>query len=228
MQKFFYTNIPDEGRLKAFRKALKEWGKFNFRPFPWRLTRDPYRILIAEILLHRTKASQVVPVYENLIKRYPDIETLSRTSKKELFELLKSLGLFWRVDALYEMANILGKDFSGQIPIDKNLLLSLPGVSDYIAGAVRCFAWNLPEPLLDTNTVRVTARVFGLKAHDSFRRNRNFIHLFKLLMDQNEPRDFMFALLDLAEKICSARSQPRCDQCPIVTWCSFKNNESNK
>ncbi|RKO68214.1 DNA-binding protein [Desulfofundulus salinus] len=202
------------------RKALISWGKVNFRQFPWRLTRNPYYILIAEVLLHRTRALQVVPVYERFILRFPDVATLSRAGKEELYNLLHSLGLFWRIEALYHLARIVVRDFSGQIPVEKHLLLSLPGVSDYIAGAVRCFAWDLPEVLMDTNTVRITGRLFGLPVRDSSRRSRKFAELLASLMDRDRPRDFYFALLDLADKICVAKNQPACHQCPVLVWCA--------
>ena len=203
------------------RKSIIEWGKENFRDFPWRKTRDPYRILMSEVMLHRTQARQVVPVYERFIQKYPDVTLLSQATKPELNEILYSLGLRWRIDLIYEMANELMSRFNNQIPRSKEQLLSLPGVSEYIAGAVRCFAWNLPEPIPDTNTVRIAGRLFGLEIKDSSRRNPLFKNLITKLVDPDEPRTFNYAQLDLADKICTRRQAPDCPKCPLLQWCRY-------
>jgi len=208
----------------AFRKALIAWGREHFRPFPWRLTKDPYRILMAEVMLHRTQASQVAPVYERFIERYPDMPELARATKEELHDALYSLGLHWRIDLIHEMAADLMTRFDGQVPHEKVALLSLPGVSEYIAGAVRCFAWNQPEPLIDTNTVRVVGRLFGLEIKDSSRRNRQFRGLIMALVDPNEPRAYNYALLDLAEQACMKKRPPACGRCPVLSYCVCGTN----
>jgi len=206
---------------RAFRRAIIAWGREHFRPFPWRLTEDPYRILMAEVMLHRTQAPQVVPVYERFIARYPDVPALARATREELHDALYSLGLRWRIDLIQAMAAELMTHFDGQIPREKAELLSLPGVSEYIAGAVRCFAWNLPEPLIDTNTVRVVGRLFGLEVRDSSRRNRRFRKLITALVDPDEPRAYNYALLDLADQVCMKKRPPGCARCPVQKCCVY-------
>ncbi len=207
--------------LAALRPALLEWGKSHFRPFPWRQTEDPYQILLAEILLHRTQVKQMVAVYENLIRVCPDVPSLAAAGEETLRTLLFSLGLHWRAGLLYAMAQELQGRFNGSVPIEKADLLSLPGVSDYIASAVRCFAWNQPEALIDTNTVRIAGRVLGWPAKDSSRRNARFRQAIQELVDPGEPRAFNYALLDLAHLICLKRQAPLCSQCPIAAWCCY-------
>lgn len=214
-----WLNNPVE--LTLFRKKLKVWGRKNFRPFPWRLSENPYHILMAEVMLHRTQASQVLPVYERFITCYPDISTLTQTTKGKLRRLLYPLGLQWRVDLLYKMAISLIRRFDGQVPQDKSDLLSLPGVSQYIAGAVRCFAWNFQEPLIDTNTVRVVGRLFGLEIKDSSRRNHHFKELIEMLVDPRNPRAYNYALLDLADSVCTKKRPPDCKRCPVAKWCHY-------
>jgi len=204
-----------------FRRALIKWGRKHFREFPWRLTDDPYRILMAEIMLHRTQANQVEPVYEQFIKRYGDISALRRASKEELSVALYSLGLRWRIDLIHDMVRELVARFDGQVPTKKTDLISLPGVSSYIASAVRCFAWNYSEPLIDTNTVRVVGRVFGLNIKDSSRRNQSFRELITALVDPFEPRRYNYALLDLADQVCTKKRPPDCAQCPIIELCLY-------
>lgn len=211
-------HIIDAG---LFRKAVIAWGREHFRYFPWRLTEDPYCILMAEVMLHRTQAPQVVPVYERFIARYPDVPALVRASREELHKVLYPLGLRWRIDLIHEMARHMMERFEGQVPREKADLVSLPGVSEYIAGAVRCFAWNLPEPLIDTNTVRVVGRLFGLETRDSSRRNRLFRELITALVDPEEPRAYNYALLDLADQVCTKKRPPECGGCPVQKYCAY-------
>lgn len=206
---------------EALREALISWGRENFRAYPWRFTDNPYRILIAEIMLHRTQAPQVVPVYERFITIYPDVESLARATREELHDILYSLGLRWRIDLVADMASQLTRRFNCQIPQEKADLLTLPGVSDYVANAVRCFAWNLPDPIIDTNTVRVTGRIFNLEMKDSSRRNSLFRRLIGALLDRNNSRSYNFALLDLAAQICTKAREPLCEKCPLQTYCVY-------
>lgn len=204
-----------------FGNSVLKWGQENFRAFPWRLTRDPYKILLSEVMLHRTQAIQVVPVYEKFITTYPDLYTLAQASKSELHTALYSLGLRWRIDLIQQMTADLFKRFNGIVPAEKEDLLSLPGVSEYIAGAVRCFTWNLSDTLADTNTVRVVGRLFGLEVKDSSRRNKRFQELLSVLLHPNEPRLYNYALLDLADKICKKKQPPDCPRCPLLPLCRF-------
>lgn len=207
--------------IKSFRRLLITWGKKNLRRFPWRGTRDPYIVLMAEVMLHRTQASQVAPVYEDFIQHFPDVAALANASKRHLHKKLYSLGLRHRVDLIHQMALQLVACFDGQVPKRKADLLSLAGVSTYIASAVRNFAWNLPEPLIDTNVVRVIGRVFNLEIRDSSRRNPRFKELITALLDPKSPRAYNYALLDLADKICTSKRPPDCKHCPIVRWCVY-------
>jgi A/G-specific adenine glycosylase len=208
----------------AFRKALLAWDRKHFRSFRQRSTENPYRILMAEVMLHRTQTSQVAPVYERFVERYPNVSTLAQTKRKELRELLHPLGLHWRIDLVYDMASDLMERFHGRVPRKKTDLLSLPGVNEYIASAVCCFARNQPQPLIDTNTVRVVGRLFGLEVKDSSRRNRRFQELIAALVDPDEPRAYNYALLDLAERVCMKKRPLECFRCPVRKSCAYGAN----
>lgn len=215
-------------KTKDFHQSLVAWGRDNFRPFPWRLTKNPYFILVSEVMLHRTRALQVVPVYESFIQQYPDISLLSLATRDELRKTLYSLGLRWRIDSIYAMALELKTRFNEQVPREKLDLLSLPGVSSYIASAVRCFTWNFPEALIDTNTVRIAGRLFGLEVKDSSRRNSVFKRSIKSLIDFSQPRDYNYALLDLADRICTKRQIPDCLNCPVSAHCKYGSKVKDK
>lgn len=213
--------LSDPEELVSFQTNLVVWGKSNFRPFPWRLTYDPYTILMAEIMLHRTQVTQVVPVFQSFVEHYPDLTALIEASSEDLNVSLSSLGLHWRIDLIFLMVRQIEERFNLQIPQKKADLLSLPGVSDYIASAVRCFAWNIPEPLIDTNTIRVIGRIFDLETKDSSRRNSKFQRLIADLLDPKNPREYNYALLDLAHLICLKKQVPHCQDCPVLSYCCF-------
>jgi A/G-specific adenine glycosylase len=204
----------------VFGNQLLKWWKRNGRMFPWRTTRNPYNVLISEVLLHRTRASQVVPVYEEFLKKFPSIGSLSQANGKEVMALLRTLGLYWRARLLLDMTTEIATKHHGRVPSSKNELEALPGISDYIGSAVRCFAFDQPEILLDTNTVRIVGRVSGSKVTDSSRRTRKFRELYQRLLDNNPPRKFNYAMIDLGALICSPRN-PECAICPVNDMCSY-------
>lgn len=211
--------------LQEYRESLVAWGQIHTRIFPWRVTDDPYRILVAEIMLHRTRVRQVVPVYTRFIERYPDVASLVGASRGDLHVVLHSLGLRWRIDLLANMATELAVRFDSVIPQDRVALESLPGISDYIASAIRCFAFASPEPLIDTNTVRVIGRVFGFAIKPSSRRDRRFRQAIAALTDPVRPQAYNYALLDLAHLVCYARRVPECQRCPLLQYCTTGQGE---
>jgi len=206
--------------ITEFRKYLLSWWESGKRQFPWRETRDPYKVLIAEVLLHRTKAEQVVPFYRLFIETFPNIQTLARSTLAELNRLFYSIGLSWRWKLLHEMAIEIDTKYIGQIPEDFEQLTSLPGISHYIASSLRCFAFDYSEPILDSNTVRLAGRLIGLTVNDSSRRSRLFRAILQSLLDPLKHREFNFALIDFAATICKAKI-PLCSNCPLSSYCVF-------
>jgi len=206
---------------------ILEWGKENMRNYPWRNTHDGYRILIAEIMLHRTKADQVKNIYEVFIEKFPDLMSIVDAGSERIKSDLYSLGLSWRANLLYRMAEEVVEKYNGVLPLNRMKLMELPGVGHYTASAILCFGYNLPEPVLDTNTVRVIGRIFGIKITDSSRRSKKFEKIMYDLVACGEPRKFSFALIDFAAMVCSPGNNPRCDICPLKGICCFYGKEVN-
>lgn len=215
-EKMSAKTVPD--RLDFFRKSVLEWGKENLLNYPWRETRDPYKILIAEIMLHRTRAEQVVPVYKRFVDRFPDINSLRRADQAEIESILRPLGLKWRIRMLINLVRELEERYGLEIPDNYDDLVSLPGVSDYIASAVLCFAHNRPEPIIDTNTVRIVGRFFGISVNDSTRRKKSFRDFVQVLVPKSNPRLFNYSFIDLGKLVCKSRN-PECSKCPLVAKC---------
>lgn len=210
----------DKRTTIAIRKQLLEWENKNYRDFPWRSTQNPYEVLLAEVLLHRTRADQVVPIYQETLKQYPDINSLANATIGDLTKLLQALGLLWRIPLLKEMAQAIVEKFNGKIPADTAKLEQLPGVGPYIAGATACFAYNQPEVILDTNTVRVLGRLTMTSVTDGSRRSKKFRNMMTSLLPEKNARLFNFGLLDLAALICRPVS-PDCMNCPLEKYCLY-------
>jgi A/G-specific adenine glycosylase len=210
--------IPDFGDI------LVEWWNQNGRSFPWRNTEDPFKIFVAEVLLHRTRAYSVVPVYLELINNFSTMHDLSQVDEKTLQRMLASLGLKWRTRMLHETSRIIDINYGGIIPIEKDKLLSLPGIGAYIASAVRVFTVGSDDPLIDTNTVRVISRFRGWKQDDKIRRTEKVRNSYSHLRGKQNPKYYGYAMIDLAYTICLPRT-PNCVRCPISKNC--KTGKSN-
>ena len=178
-------------KIKIIQTEFLMWGEQNLRKFPWRETLNSYEIVVAEVMLHRTKANQVKDVYEYFITKYPDFDSIVRAGRESIRADLKSLGLFWRADLLFDMAKYIVEEYNCELPLDKKKLMAMPGIGNYISAAILCVGYNLPEPMLDTNTVRVLGRIFGLKITDS-QEGANFsMELCMILLIFGIPKVFL-------------------------------------
>lgn len=210
----------DTEPVHFFRQRILAWGAEYGRQFPWRETTDPYQVLIAEMMLRRTQARQVVPVYLAFLERFPIVEDLAASSEEEVTKLLWPLGLAWRAANFRRMAQQVVEQERGSIPHERERLLKLTGVGDYVASAVRCMAFRETEPLVDTNTVRVAGRYFGFSTHPESRRDRMVRAAVVQLIDPAHPRESNLALLDFASQICRA-PRPLCEECPMTIHCAW-------
>ena len=198
----------------SFRSALISWHRHNKRDYPWRRRTGPWQTFLAEICLHRTKADQVSAVFEDLLAIAPTAATLL-TNQKRFRDASASLGLAWRTESLIDAAGILFNEHSGVPPNDWSALNSLPGVGDYVASAVLCFAYGHQAVLLDTNTLRVARRIVG---DPSLPKWEARVELYRRSTPLGPDADWNYALLDLGGTVCTAR-HPTCDRCPVSEMC---------
>jgi DNA (cytosine-5)-methyltransferase 1 len=198
----------------GFDADLLAWWGANGRSFPWRDTRDPWLILLAELCLRRTQATQVAERFKAVSEAAPSPQAATRNAP-ELRSALAGLGLEKRTENVIEIARILVDEHEGRVPDDETALRALPGVGQYIAGAVRCFAFGKPTVLLDTNTRRIAARV-ARRSSTSFWETR--LDIFRLSGSEGPSRQFNLALLDLGALVCRA-GNPLCGSCPVARRC---------
>ena len=221
-------DTPDTLDTSAFaRGQLAIWFETSARQFPWRSDSDPYHVLIAEMMLRRTQARQVVPVFHTFLARYPDIESLDQAPADEVSHVLYPLGLSWRADNFKILAHEIMTRYKGSIPESSELLLSLTGVGPYVAAAVRSFVFNQPAVIMDTNTVRVAGRYYGFPYTPESRRRKDVIEAVSNLLDPQEPARSNYALLDFAALVCRAKD-PLHAHCPLASQCCYYQAMQNK
>src|SRR6266480_4583945 len=135
--------------LEQFHKSIRAWDAKYRRIFPWRTTDNPFHIMMAELMLRRTQARQVIKIYEDFIAKYPDAYALATAPAEEVARSLFSLGLAWRVPAFQQIARALVEQYEGTVPSSYDALVALPGIGDYVASAVCCFAFGQPLIVVD-------------------------------------------------------------------------------
>lgn len=205
------------------RRKLLEWFKKNNRNhYPWRKTNNPYHLLVAEIMLQRTKADQVLPVYGNFLKRYPTISKLAAAEERNIAEIIHPLGLAWRAKNFKRAAVDVIEKYGGSIPAGREDLLKIRGIGDYVADSILYNAFNVRTSIIDSNVVRIIGRIFGIKTDAGSRRKKIIKELADGILPARKYREFNLAMLDLGAMICSMN--PRCHICPVRTLCSFHNN----
>jgi A/G-specific adenine glycosylase len=207
---------------KYIRHKLFLWHKKNYRDFPWRHTKDPYGIMIAEFMLHRTKAEQVVPVYLEFIEKYPDIETLARANFKDIQEVTEHLGLHWRAKHFSEAARYIIENHNGKFPEDYGKLREIPGAGEYVAGAISTVCFNKPAPVVDSNIARFINRYFGLNLSGEIRRKKKIVELSAKLFECENPGELLFAIVDFTSLMCKP-GKPLCEKGPLKNKCRYVN-----
>lgn len=210
--------INKNSNVTNMRRKLLYWFRSNGRRFPWRETTDPWKILIAEMMLRRTRADQVEGVYRKFVKSYKTPNSFLRGSPKKIMVILNPLGLNWRQQNFFDLARALVNDYDSEIPETRDKLKQLPGVGDYVAGAVLSIGYGKKEWIVDSNVVRIFKRYFGLKTTKEGRRDKPVIDLAKAYANTTKPKEANLALLDLAALICLSR-MPKCDICPLSKEC---------
>ena len=203
-------------------RRIRRWYRTSGRHhLPWRRESSPWSVLLAETLLHRTRASNVEPIFQPILARFPSPTALVSAPEGWILDTT-GLGLGWRARSFVKTCEILITEHGGTVPSDRLLLLNLPGVGHYTAAAVRCFGFGFREPLIDTNTIRVASRLTGVRLNPTQHRSKRFAAAVQALSEDgfgSNPDD-NYALLDLASAICLP-TRPKCQGCPVRSSCAI-------
>lgn len=212
---------PDPRTRKRFQGRLLAWYRRHGRDLPWRRTRDPYRILVSEIMLQQTQVDRVIPKYHEFLRKYPTLKALARASLEQVKRTWYPLGYNIRPVHLHGIARETLARYDGRLPDDEKALRAFKGIGRYTAGALRAFAFSQDAAILDTNVRRVLGRVFlGPRRMNALRGQRAWWALSSALVPPGKAYDFNQALMDFGATWCTPRN-PRCLPCPMKTFCRF-------
>jgi A/G-specific adenine glycosylase len=210
---------PETRRLR-FRRNLLAWFRRHGRDLPWRRTRDPYQILVSEVMLQQTQVARVTEYWPRFLQRFPTVQHLAAATPKRVRDAWDGLGYYRRAENLRRAARDMVTHHQGEVPSDTAVLRSLPGIGAYTAGAVASFAFELAEPAIDTNVARVLRRAFHPRLRPGAAGDRQLWDTAKLLVPRsgNTAWTTNQALMELGALICTARVM-RCEICPVRKAC---------
>jgi A/G-specific adenine glycosylase len=211
--------MPAPADRQWFRRRLLAWYRRHGRDLPWRTTRDPYRILVSEIMLQQTQVDRVLPKYHEWLDRYPTFDALAAARPDDVVETWRPLGYNIRPRRLHDIAREAVEKYDGRLPDDEATLRSFKGIGPYTAGAVMSFAFGRRAAILDTNVARVLYRVFvGRGDARSHAMKRRLWDISRTVLPHRHVFDFNQALMDFGATMCPAR-KPKCVRCPLRSRC---------
>lgn len=208
--------------IHRFQHDLLTWYSKNKRCFPWRETRNPYNVLISEVLLQKTNSRAVGSVYNEFIHKYPTPLHVTKSTIDEIYQIVSPLGLHYRAERIFLLCNSIVKEYKGKIPNNITDLMTLKGIGRYAASAVLCFGFGYKIAILDQNVIRILSRVFNIRSYKPRpHTDRSLWQAAEDLLPENKFKEYNYALLDLSALIC--KTKPDCDICPLVNICYLHN-----
>ncbi len=197
-------------------KALIQWWQTSSRDLPWRQTRDPWLVMVSELMLQQTQVNRVIPKYQHFIEKYPNPKKCSEAPPSSIIEAWEGLGYNRRAINLHRTSRVIVETHGGKVPKTLNDLLELPGIGPYTARAILCFAFEEDIGVVDVNIHRIISRVIGraLSPLEIQIKADNFV-------PDGEGWIWNQALMDLGSDVCGSRS-PDCGRCPLKSHCLWK------
>ena len=215
----------DDARAGRFSALLRRWFRANGRDLPWRHTRDPYHVLVSELMLQQTQVARVVTRYGDFLATFPTLHDVARSRPKRVTEAWAGLGYYARARNLHALAKTVtdhGRNAGATLPPDAEALRKLPGIGAYTAGAVSSFAYERRAELVDTNVARVLKRVFAPEVElKSGRGQKRLWAIARVLLPRTGKATWTHnqALMELGALVCTARVA-RCGECPVSSVCA--------
>ncbi len=212
---------------REFQKRLLAWYAQHRRDLPWRLPLkpratdrlNPYHVLVSETMLQQTQVATVIPYFRRFIARFPTVHDLAKAELQEVLRLWQGLGYYSRAKNLRAAAQMVLKDFAGQLPDEVDHLLKLPGVGRYSAGAIASIAFESRSPILDGNVARVLCRIDKIRSDPRDREtNAKLWERAEEILPKKQIGDFNSALMELGATVCTPRN-PQCLICPVRKHC---------
>jgi A/G-specific adenine glycosylase len=210
-------------RKRYFSDHLLAWYRRGNRDLPWRRSRDPYHIWVSEVMLQQTRVETVIPYYNRFLERFPTIDTLADAPEEDVLKLWEGLGYYSRARNLQSAVREVKERYGSVVPDTKEEISSLRGVGPYTSGAILSIAYNVPEPAVDGNVMRVLSRYFLIEEDIMKPATRTLMEkLARELIPDGAAGDFNQALMELGALVCMPRS-PHCLTCPVMEQCSGRH-----
>ncbi len=209
-------------QIRSFRKKVIAYYDTFGRDLPWRKRITPYRVLVSEIMLQQTQVDRVIEKYREFLAAFPDFKALSKAPLPKLLKIWSGMGYNRRALSLRKLAQVVFAEYKGRLPSDPDVLVTLPGIGKYTAGAVSAFAFNKPVVFMDTNIRRVYIHEF---LHD--RRNIHddqLVPLVRQTLDTKNPRKWYNALMDYGTMLKQEHGNPNKKSAHYVRQSPFENS----
>ena len=209
-----------------FSEKLIEWYRVNKRNLPWRLTKQPYKIWVSEIILQQTRIEQGEKYYYAFLKKYPNISELAKTNDEELLKVWEGLGYYSRALNMLKASRVVLNNYKGIFPSNYDDLIKLPGIGDYTASAISSICNNEVQPVVDGNVFRFLSRMFKIDLPiDKLKTKTYFKKLGFKLIDVVNPGDFNQAMMDYGSMICRPKKF-QCHKCLFSSNCKAFNSNT--
>lgn len=206
------------------RRRLLAWFDRHQRDLPWRKNKTAYRIWVSEIMLQQTQVATVIDYYLRFVKRFPTVKKLAADDESEVLKLWEGLGYYRRARQLHAAAKVVVEQHRGVFPERYEDVIALPGIGRYTAGAILSISGDQKLPILEGNTIRLFARLLGMKSDPRTTENQRVLWQFaESILPSKRCGDFNQSLMEVGNQICKPQ-QPLCDACPLMSLCpTFAN-----
>ncbi|WP_314060431.1 A/G-specific adenine glycosylase [uncultured Vagococcus sp.] len=209
----------NEKKIADFQADFLNWYEQERRLLPWRENQNPYRIWVSEIMLQQTQVVTVIPFFYRFMEWFPTIKALAEAPEERLLKAWEGLGYYSRVRNMQVAAQQVMENFDGEMPKTIEEISTLKGIGPYTAGAIASIAFDLPEPAIDGNVMRVFSRLFELDDDIAKPASRKtFDYVVRKVISHKDPSSFNQAIMDLGSGTCTPTS-PKCESCPLKVYC---------
>jgi A/G-specific adenine glycosylase len=204
---------------QTLRRRLLAWYTIHARNLPWRLSQDPYRVWVSEIMLQQTQVATVRDYFARFVAAFPDVHKLAAADETEVLRLWEGLGYYRRARQMHAAAKQLVDESEGDFPHDLAELQSLPGIGRYTAGAIASIAFNQRAPILEANTIRLLSRLIAYRGEIAAATGRATLwEVAEEILPQKDCARFNQALMELGALVCTP-VDPNCNACPLAMIC---------
>jgi A/G-specific adenine glycosylase len=214
--------LPDATWFRDLRRRLGAWFDRSAKDFPWRRRSDAYAVWISEIMLQQTQVATVCGYFVRFLEAFPTVHDLAVADEEQVLRLWEGLGYYRRARQLHHAAKLIIEQYGGQFPRELEQVRRLPGIGRYSAGAILSIAYDIPQPILEANTVRVHSRLLGYEGNPHSTAGQTLLwSMAEAVIPRKRPGRLNQALMELGREVCKSRG-PLCEICPVALLCQAR------